>query len=65
MVEEVLGEISEDTAIKIEEVLGELEITLANASLIPLDEIDEGDRQLLLKALQTLESDEVLRIRRC
>nr|AHJ10942.1 hypothetical protein [uncultured Thermococcaceae archaeon] len=63
-VEEIIGEISEETVMKIEEALGGLEITLANAPLIPLDEIDEGDRQLLLKALQTLESDEVLKIRR-
>ena len=64
VVEEIIGEISEDTAMKIEEALGGLEITLANAPLIPLDEIDEGDRQLLLKALQTLENDEMLKIRR-
>ena len=64
LVEEVIGEISDDTAMKIEEALG-LEITLANAPLIPIDEIDEGDRVVLLKALQTLEDNEVLRIRRC
>ncbi|NJE08026.1 hypothetical protein E3E31_05730 [Thermococcus sp. M39] len=64
IIEEDLGELSEDTVKKIEEALGGLEITLANAPLIPLDDIDEGDRQLLLKALQTLESNEVLRIRR-
>ena len=65
LVEEVIGEISDDTVMKIEEALGELEITLTNAPLIPIDEINEGDRMVLLKALQTLESNEVLRIRRC
>ncbi|HIP89122.1 MAG TPA: hypothetical protein EYH24_04105 [Thermococcus paralvinellae] len=64
LVEEVIGEISDDTAMKIKEALG-LEITLINAPLIPIDEIDEGDKMVLLKALQTLEGNEVLRIRRC
>ena len=64
LVEEIIGEISDDTAIKIKEALG-LEITLINAPLIPIDEIDEGDKMVLLKALQTLEGNEVLRIRRC
>ncbi|HIP74816.1 MAG TPA: hypothetical protein EYH13_01410 [Thermococcus paralvinellae] len=64
LVEEVIGEISDDTAMKIKEALG-LEITLINAPLIPIDEIDDGDKMVLLKALQTLEGNEVLRIRRC
>jgi len=64
LVEEIIGEISDDTAMKIKEALG-LEITLINAPLIPIDEIDEGDKMVLLKALQTLEGNEVLRIRRC
>ncbi|AEH24793.1 hypothetical protein PYCH_11120 [Pyrococcus yayanosii CH1] len=59
-VKEVIGEISSKAAHILRRRFPY--ITLADAPLIPLEELDEGDRQLLIKALSSLKENERLKI---
>ncbi|AMM54746.1 hypothetical protein QDY65_10215 [Pyrococcus kukulkanii] len=59
-VKEVVGEISPKAAHILRKRFPY--ITLADAPLIPLEELDERDRQLLIKALAGLKEDERLKI---
>ncbi|NJE46607.1 hypothetical protein E3E35_04075 [Thermococcus sp. GR7] len=63
-VEEVLGEISLQTAHLLRKSLGRSYFTLADAPLIPFEKLDEGDRRLILKALRGLRENERLKIER-
>lgn len=63
-VEETVGEITPRTAHLLRKSFERSYFTLADAPLIPFEELDEGDRRLILKALRGLKENEKLKIKR-
>jgi len=63
---EELGTLKEETVRMIKESLGaegdEIDLSLSDLILVPMEELPEKDRELLLKVAQTLEPDARLKI---
>ncbi len=58
---EEVGEVSMEACRLIKRALGKDYITLADLPRIPLEGIDEGERQVIMKALRGLKPDEKLK----
>ena len=58
---EEVGEVSIETCRQIRKALGRDYITLADLPRIPIEGIDEGERQVIMRALRGLKPDEKLK----
>jgi len=61
---EEVGEVSIETCRQIRKALGRDYITLADLPRIPLEGMNEGDKQLIMRALRGLKPDEKLKLGR-
>ena len=61
---EEAGEVSIETCRQIRKALGRDYITLADLPRIPLEGMNEGDKQLIMRALRGLKPDEKLKLGR-
>jgi len=61
---EEVGEVSIETCRRIRKALGRDYITLADLPRIPLEGMNEGDKQLIMRALRGLKPDEKLKLGR-
>ncbi|NPA48218.1 MAG: hypothetical protein GXO14_06210 [Thermococci archaeon] len=59
---EEMGEVSDECARLIIRAVGRPVLTLTDAPLIPLGEMDEGDRAIVMRALEGLKEGEKLKI---